>query len=238
MKNGWIKLHRRILENPISRKPAYAWLWTALLLKANHKEKSFIWNGKKQVCKEGQILTGRKELSVLCGIREGTVENILRYLESEQQIEQQKTTKFRLITVKNWKEYQAVEQQNEQQSNNKVTTKEQQNDTNKNDKKEKNDKNITNVIERSSFGNENINSLLKDFELIMGFKSSSSKDRIFGKHLTNNFTGEQLKAMLTFCSTNEYAPRIGSLEKMWFKRGDIIAGLKANYNKSNNVVII
>ena len=97
----------------------------------------------------------------------------------------------------------------------------------------------TNVLEQvKEYGNTKINSLLKEFEEIMKFKSASSKDRIFANHLIKNFTPEQLTAMLTFCSTNEYAPRIGSLEKMWFKRGDIIAGIKAEVNKSKNKITI
>jgi hypothetical protein len=65
----------------------------------------------------------------------------------------------------------------------------------------------------------------------MGFKSASSKDRIFANHLIKNFTREQLRAMMTYCSQDAYAPRIGSLEKLWFKRGDVISGLKAKINK-------
>jgi len=92
-------------------------------------------------------------------------------------------------------------------------------------------KDIEQAPEKVEYGNQEINNLLKDFEEIMGFKSSSSKDRIFGNHLIKNYTGEQLKTMLTYCATNTYAPRIGSLEKMWFKRGDIIAGIKSQSNK-------
>ena len=131
-------MNRKILDNPIMRKPAYLALWTAILLLAQHKESSFIWNGKKQVLKSGQLLTGRKKLSELTGIKSGTVVNILKYLETEQQIEQQKTTKFTIITIKNWDKYQH-QTENEQQSSNKVATDEQQNDTYNNDNNENND---------------------------------------------------------------------------------------------------
>ena len=87
-------------------------------------------NGKIILIKEGQLITGRKALSAATGIPESTIEDILRLFESEQQIRQQKTTKYRLITILNWKEY--------QESDNKATTKQQQADTNKNVKNEKN----------------------------------------------------------------------------------------------------
>ena len=67
--------------------------------------------------------------------------------KTEQQIEQQKTNKNRLITILRWKEYQGSEQQNEQQVNNKRTTSEQPVNTNKNVKKIENDKNVKKLKE-------------------------------------------------------------------------------------------
>lgn len=133
MNNGYIKLHRKILDNPIAQKASYAWLWVTLLLKANHKENKFMWNGNIIIVKEGQLLTGRKELSEQTGIPGSTIEDILNFLEKQHQIRQQTTTKFRLITIINWKDY----QNSDNNSDNKATTKRQQSDTNKNDKNEK-----------------------------------------------------------------------------------------------------
>ena len=65
-----------------------------------------MWDGGVVVVKEGQLITGRKTLSEETGLPETTIERILTYLESEHQIGQQKTTKFRLITIVNWKDYQ------------------------------------------------------------------------------------------------------------------------------------
>lgn len=124
MKNGWVKIHRKLWTNAISKKPAYAWLWITLLAMANHKGTEFIWNNKKVNIKPGQLLTGRKALSDKTGINSSTVYRILEYLENEQQIEQQKTTKFTVITITKWDRYQQREQQNEQQANNKRTTSE------------------------------------------------------------------------------------------------------------------
>lgn len=141
--DGWIKLHRKFKEKGFYKKSSYVHLWVHILLKANHKEKEMMWNNSTITINKGEFVTGRKILSEETGIPEGTIENILKFFESEQQIEQQKTTKFRLIKVKKWENYQlsnSVKQQNEQQMNNRVTTDEQQMNTNKKDKKEKNDK--------------------------------------------------------------------------------------------------
>lgn len=139
MTEGWIKLHRKILDNQIAAKPMYAWLWVTLLLMANHEDKKFIFNCKSQIVKRGQVLTGREKLSTQTGISATTVENILRYLEKEGQIGQQKTNKFRLITLNNYDTYQEIGQQKDS----KVTANGQQTDTNKNVKNDKNVKKIS-----------------------------------------------------------------------------------------------
>lgn len=135
MEQGWIKLHRKLLENPIMMKPHYLALWVVLLLKANHKDNKMIWNSDIIVVKEGQFITGRKELSKETRIPESTIEDILKYLETQHQIQQQKTTKYRLITIVNWESH----QRSDIKPNNKATTKQQQADTNNNDKNTKNE---------------------------------------------------------------------------------------------------
>jgi hypothetical protein len=127
---GWVCLHRKFLEKGYFSKSQYVHLWVYLLLIANHKDKEFMWNGEIKLIKSGQILTGRKSLSIETGISETTIERILNLFEKEQQIGQQKTTKYRLITILNWKEY--------QQTDNKRTTNGQQTDTNNNDNNDNN----------------------------------------------------------------------------------------------------
>jgi hypothetical protein len=138
MNAGWIMLHRTLLDNALARRPAYCHLWVHLLLRACHKEISFIWNERCLRLGPGQLLTGRKQLSQQTGIPEGTVEKILRYLETEQQVEQQSTAKFRIITIKNWALYQTPPA-GEQQRDNSVTAEQQQRDTYDKKKNEKNE---------------------------------------------------------------------------------------------------
>lgn len=142
MHNGWIKIYRDLDKKGFYRDSHFVHLWIHVLLKANHREAEFMWNGKLKKLKRGQFLTGRKALQEETGINEHKIERILKLFESEQQIEQQKTNRFRLITVKNYEKYQDREQQNAQQMSNKCTTDEQQMSTNKNDKNKKNERNI------------------------------------------------------------------------------------------------
>jgi len=111
-------------------------------LLAQHEPTSFIWNNKKVTLNPGQFVTGRKKLSEITGISESSIEKILKYLESEQQITQEKTTKFRIITIKNWECYQ-------QKDNNGTTTEQQaiqQRATYKNVKNVKNEKKQQGIV--------------------------------------------------------------------------------------------
>lgn len=163
---GWIKLHRKILDNPIITKDSdYLAVWIYLLLNTTHKEYDVLFKGKRITLKKGQLLTGRKSISEKLKIDENKVQRILKTLENEQQIEQQSSNKNRLITIVSWNKYQEDEQQIEQQVNNKRTTTEQQVNTNKNVKNIKNDKNVITIIDDScidglskviDFYNENI----------------------------------------------------------------------------------
>lgn len=136
---GWIKLHRKLLDNPVTMKDTdHLAVWIYLLLNASHNEHSALFKGEKIILKPGQLITGRKSIALALHINESKVERILKSLKSEQQIEQQTSSKNRLISITNWEFYQQSEQQNEQQVNNKRTTNEQQVNTNKNIKNDKN----------------------------------------------------------------------------------------------------
>lgn len=144
--SGWIKLHRKILDNPIVCKDSdHIAVWTYLLLNATHKEYPALFSGKKILLQPGQLITGRKAIADKFKISESKVQRILKSFEIEQQIEQQNGNKNRLITVLSWHDYQDSEQQDEHQVNNKRTTTEQQVNTNKNVKNLDNDKNLINI---------------------------------------------------------------------------------------------
>lgn len=143
--DGYIKLHRKILENPIVCKDSeYFAIWSYLLLNATHKEYQSLFKGEKITLQPGQLITGRKVISTKFNISESKVQRVLKKLEIEQQIEQQTSNENRLITIVQWHEYQTSEQQIEQQVNNERTTDEQPVNTNKNVK------NIKNIYKKNS----------------------------------------------------------------------------------------
>lgn len=146
--NGFIYLHRKMLENPIICKDTeHIAVWVYLLLNATHKGYDVIFESERIKLKPGQLITGRKSISSKLNINESKVQRILKTFEIEQQIEQQTTPRNRLISILNWSMYQNNEQQIEQQLNNKRTTTEQQLNTNNNVNKVNNENNKDMCIE-------------------------------------------------------------------------------------------
>lgn len=127
MNFGWVKLHRKIWENPRSSNSAWFHIFGYLLCHATHKSTQAVFGGQVITLSPGQLVTGRDVISKATKIHRSSVERVLKTLEIEQQIEQQTSTKNRLITIKNWEKYQGEddgEQQTEQQASNKRATSE------------------------------------------------------------------------------------------------------------------
>ena len=133
--NGWIKLHRKTLKNPIVCKDAdHLAVWCYLLLNATHDDLDVVFGTERITLVPGQLITGRKKIARDLAIDENKVYRILKSLKIEQQIEQQANSKGSLITIVNWESYQKAEQPTEQQVNNERTATEQQVNTNKNER--------------------------------------------------------------------------------------------------------
>lgn len=145
--NGYIKLYRKLLDNPVICKDSdHFAIWIYLLLNATHEKYDVMFNNQRITLSSGQLITSRKSIAHELHIVESKVERVLKLLKSEQQIEQQTSSKNRLITVLKWKDYQESEQHFEQRVNNKGTTSEQQVNTNNNDKNVNNERNTKDVV--------------------------------------------------------------------------------------------
>ena len=141
MEDGFVKVYREIREWSLFNDSRCVHMLVYLLSSANHKKKKFFFDGKEVEVDEGQLITGREKISIETGIPCTSIERILGKLEKVGEIEQRKTTRNRLITMKKWNKFQAKRTTDGQQTDNERTTSGQQTDTNKNVKNEKNDKN-------------------------------------------------------------------------------------------------
>ena len=144
MSSGWIKLHRKITENPVWQDPRMLKLWIYCLTKATHKEHEQMVGTQIIELQPGQFITGRNALAEEFNKgakKEQRVSPVslwrwLRKFEEWQMLNIKITNKYSVVTVKKWDEY----QQNEQQVNIKRTSNDQQVNTNKNVKNDKNEK--------------------------------------------------------------------------------------------------
>jgi len=171
-KNGWVKLHRKILDNPVcSKKPTYFAIWVFLILNATHEEYETVFAGKKRVLKPGELITSRKTISAQFGIPESTVYKVIKKFEMEHQIEQQTSKQNTLISLVNWERYQEKGTTN-------GTKKEQQRNTNK--KKEIYSANLQNSLNQI-FENVMVNfpkdkQTKKNFDLFMGLVKDAGEE--------------------------------------------------------------
>lgn len=92
MTNGWVKLHRKILENVELMNDDTAYIvFTKLLLMANSK---------------GQIGQSGRELGETLKIKHSTLYKCLKRLEEYQMIKQSSKHSYTLILICNWSTYQ------------------------------------------------------------------------------------------------------------------------------------
>lgn len=128
--SGWIKIHRKILDWEWYDDANTFRLFMHLILKANHKDKSY----RGVMVKTGSLLTGRELLSNETGLSIQQVRTCLERLKSTNEITIKTNSQGTVIQIVKYKDYQIV--------TNEITTKQpasnQQVTTNKNVENEKN----------------------------------------------------------------------------------------------------
>jgi hypothetical protein len=130
MISGWVKLYRKLWDNPRSSDPEWVSVWVYLLTHATHRSIRVTWKGETITLQPGQLITGRNRIAKATGVNASKIYRIIRMLEKEQQVEQRTSNTSSVISITNWQDYQESEQRvnsertaNEQQMNNKVNSK-------------------------------------------------------------------------------------------------------------------
>jgi len=163
---GWIKLHRKITENPyyLSEKFTRSQAWIDLLIIANHKQGMYYLRGIKIIVNRGQIGWGIERLAKRWQWSRGKVERFLIDLENEKQIVRQKTNAISLISLVNYEIYQEDNKANSK-ANIKADSKAKEHQTINQTDTNNNENNYNNI------NNEN-----KKENLILPFTSNSFTD--------------------------------------------------------------
>jgi hypothetical protein len=128
MENGWIKLHRKILDHWIFNDPYYFRAWFIMLMTVNYEDKKTLINGQIVECKRGQSILSIESWVNLFGVstKKGKwtyqkVRTFFDILQKDEMIIKENIIKTTRITICNYESYQNVQQVN----NNKITTKQQ-----------------------------------------------------------------------------------------------------------------
>ena len=143
MNNGYVKIYRKLLSNPIVMKDCeHLAIWVYLLLHATHKEMNVIFNGKKIMLKSGQLITGARAIANDLEINKDKVQRVLNEFKTDTQIDTLASPKGRLITILNWEKYQNCDTHTDTQLIHNCDTTDTQVIHNNNDKNVNNVRNI------------------------------------------------------------------------------------------------
>lgn len=135
---GWIKLYREMIDWRWYKNKNVKILFIHLILRANHEDGSF----ENIKLTKGQLITGRKQLSEETGLSEREVRTALKKLVDTQEIIKESTSRFSIITICKWDNYQSMNSISDQPKTNDRPAIDQPLTTNKNAKNMKNGKKI------------------------------------------------------------------------------------------------
>ena len=113
----WIKIYDGLLDWGWHTRPEMVSLFVHLLLKANIKDGHF----EGFEVKRGQLVTSRKELSILTGISEQSIRTCINHLKNTGEIAIKSTKRFSIITICKYDSYQAKKESANQPTNQQPT---------------------------------------------------------------------------------------------------------------------
>lgn len=195
MREGYIKLYRSLLENPLYNIKPYSkgQAWITILLLTNHSA-SFInvKNGTLVKVERGQCGYSEKALADLFGWSRGKLRRFLEQLKKEKMIQQKIVENHSIITVLNYKHCQMKQQKRSKTVQQTV----QQTDTNNN---EKNIYSNTSYINSSSSSSieEKISNLTEEEEEILKTISKRNGVKYFRRWLKKVIENNDHIALIT-----------------------------------------
>jgi len=210
--NGFIKLHRQLIEWEWYSDIKVCRVFLHLLLTANFKDGN--WRG--YAVKRGQVIIGKESLGKTLGLSIQEVKTVFKKLKKTGEIATKATNKFVIVTVCNFDSYQdkeAIEKEtatNKKPTSNQQATSEQpQRKNEKKDKKDKKERIKEKELVDLPFSNE-VREILKFFISKTGNQLRiSAKDSILGRsdkykkimpRLKDGATVEECKAIISLKS--------------------------------------
>jgi hypothetical protein len=139
MSDGWVKLHRKIWDNPLFHEKRIASrleAWVDIIMQANYKDQKVFFENMVIDVERGSFITSEVKLAARWGWSRTKVRSFLMLLESEKMIVKKSDSKKTALTVCNYSLYQDSE------TTDKTTEKQLKNTTKKVKKEKKKDTTI------------------------------------------------------------------------------------------------
>ena len=146
---GYIKLHRQLLEWEWYSNINVKTLFIHCLLKANHIDKK--WLGV--LIKKGSFITSYENLSIETGLSIHQIRTALDKLKMTGEVASKSTSQYSIITINNWDRFQIDDKQNDRQMTNKSQADDNQIATDNNNNKNNKENNVyaPRIFSRSAF---------------------------------------------------------------------------------------
>lgn len=226
----YIKLYRKILDNPELSNDNNAFImFTKLLLKVDRKT--------------GMYTAGRKQLAQLCNLKNATAYRTLCRLADAGLVATKSNTKYTTITVVSWHEYQSSVSASEQLGSN-ITTHNETKESTKQEKKEKENIDTNVSMVKAKTPSVEINELLEYWETTVGFAitGQKQKNRYACSNLIKSHGLEKAMRLVdgvAQAGADRYAPRIADFVQLQQKQNELIAWGKKTIiaSKPKGVVI-
>jgi hypothetical protein len=139
--DGYVKLYRKLLDNPVFTNPNLLKTLIWCLLKATYKPRGVLIGLRTVSLQPGQFIFGRHKAAEELRMKPSTLNDYMQALKVLQIIDIKSNNKYSVITLVNWELYQSEDEvsdiKTDIKSDSKATTKQQQTDINNKDNKNK-----------------------------------------------------------------------------------------------------
>ena len=106
MRQGFVKIHRKIWEHPRASDPEFMSVWLWMICEAQYTDKEAIFEGKTITLKAGQFTAGRNQIAEATGTTPKKVRKVIEWLKDSNLIYIKSSNKCSLFSILNWNVYQ------------------------------------------------------------------------------------------------------------------------------------
>lgn len=239
MDKGWIKLHRKITENPLYFSEPFTRMqaWIDMLILAAHDENFFYVRGNRVNINKGEIGYSQENLAKRWKWSRGRVSRFIKQLETDGMIVQQKSKIITTISIANYHTYQhggTTDDTTNSTTDGRQTV--QQTDINKNVKNDKN-----NIDTNVSMSNEQVHPTQKEginYKNLIEFFNEKTNG-VFGlvRYPISEKRKESIRARIREHGKQAFAEMIEKAVQSDFLKGENSRGFGATFDwliKPNN----